>query len=189
VAFGDTLTLAEYLDGSTTYDFRCRRHDDPLRYGESLFGAIRNTRHLAIVRTYLRYQIPTATKNRMLWAFSGRRTPDGISALKLLMANDAHLDHPEDTCHLLGMVDTLMKFDSLGYDLNWVSDRTGNNILMDYCSCSKDLGGDDLNEVIRYFVSIGVRTDIKNHEGEMATDIAKRSGLIEVLRVAEREGK
>lgn len=122
----------------------------------------------------------------MLWDFCGRKTAAGISSIKLLLANGAHLDHPEHTCHFLGMVETFMKFDSLGYDFNWVSDRTGNNILMDYCSCSMDFQRDDLGKVLRYFISKGVHTDIKNHEGETAYDIAKRSGVIEVLREAEQ---
>jgi hypothetical protein len=187
VVSGDTLVLAEYLEGSSTYDFHCREHVDALREGERLSRMVQYTKHTPILRTYLRYPIPTDTKNAMLWGISGHATSEGMNAIKMLLAHDAHLDHPDHRCHLLEMVDTFMKFDSLGYDFNWVSDRTGNNILMDYCSCSEDFQRDDLGKVLRYFVSLGVRTDIKNHDGETAYDIANRSGVIEVLREAEKE--
>lgn len=107
----------------------------------------------------------------------------------MLLASDAHLDHPEHRCHVLWVVDAFERFDSLGYDFNWVSDRTGNNILMDYCTCSEDFQREDLKKVLTYLIGMGVRTDIKNHEGETAFDIAERSGVIGILREADRERK
>jgi len=185
----DTIALAEHLASAETYDFHCREHNDPLRDGDRLSRLILNTENMPLLRTYLRYPIPVDIKNDMLWSISGHKKPEGLLAIKMLLAKNAHLDHPEHRCHLLDTVDTFMKFDSLGYDFDRVSDRTGNNILMDYCSCSLDFQRDDLGKVLRYFVSVGVRTDIKNQQGETATDIAERSGVIEVLREAERGRK
>lgn len=187
VVSGDTIVLAEYLEGSITFDCSCREHIDFLREGNRLSRLVLDTKHVPILRTYLRYPIPTDIKNDMLWSISGRRAPEGLQAIKMLLANDAHLDHPDHKCYLLKMVDTFMKFDSLGYDFNWVSDRTGKNIVMDYCSCSLDFQRDDLGEVLRYFVGLGIRTDIKNLQGETAIEIAERSGAIVVLQEAMQE--
>jgi hypothetical protein len=56
VVSGDTLVLAEYLEGSSTYDFHCREHVDALREGERLSRMVQYTKHTPILRTYLRYQ-------------------------------------------------------------------------------------------------------------------------------------
>ncbi len=183
--FGDTIALAAYLDGAEEYDFACIRHDDLLRSGESLFSAIRDTRHIAVLRTYLRYPISSALKDELLWLRAERDS--AYVRTRILMDHGAHLTYPSTECIVRKMVECYEAFDSLGYDFNWVNLTTGNNILMDYCACTPTHFREDLMDVMRFLLTKGVRTDIKNLQGETAVDIAERSGTIEILREAEKE--
>ncbi len=182
-AFGDTVVLADYLSGTEEYDFRCRRHDDPLRAGESLHGAVMETRYPAVLRTYLRFPIQQEIKDKLLWRRAARDSGNVLT--RILLAHGAHLTYPAKECIVRDRVMYYERFDSLGYDFNWVAPTTGNNILMDYCSCSLDFQREDLKKVLGYFIGLGVRTNVKNHDGETAYDIATRSGVINVLREAE----
>lgn len=184
-AFGDTVVLADYLSGAEEYDFRCRRHDDPLRAGESLHGAVMETRYPAVLRTYLRVPIQQEIKDKLLWRRAARDSGNVLT--RILLAHGAHLTYPAKECIVRDRVMYYERFDSLGYDFNWVDPTTGNNMLMDYCACKPEHFREDFVEVIRFLLSKGVRTNIENLQGETAIEIAERSGAIEVLREAMKE--
>ncbi len=187
ITFGDTAVLDAYLKTSTTYDFACRRHDDYLRAGESLTWEMKETKHLSILRNYLRYPIPASTKDEFLY-WRMHETSDS-PFLQLLLHHDAHLEYFSTECQDYKAPRFLMTLDTLGYDFQWISPKTGNNVLMDYCACTErpKLSQADFKEVIRFLVDKRVRTDIKNLQGETAIEIAERSGAIEVLREAMEE--
>ena len=109
--------------------------------------------------------------------------------LRLLLQRDARLEFLSTECQDYDAPRFLLTLDTLGYDFQWTSPTTGNNILMDYCSCAVRPAQlqDEFKEVIRFLVKKGVRTDIKNQQGETAVDIAGRSGVISLLREAENE--
>lgn len=183
--FGDTVALAAYLDGAEEYDFACRRHDDFLRAGESLSGAVMESSYPAVLRTYLRYPISSVLKDELLWLRSGHDS--GYVHTRIALDHGAHLTYPSKECIVRKMIECYEPFDSLGYDFNWVDPTTGNNMLMDYCACKPNHFREDFVDVMRFLLSKGVRMDIKNLQGETAIDIAERSGAIEVLREAQKE--
>lgn len=187
ITFGDTAVLDAYLKTSRTFDFECRRHDDPLRSGEGLFWNMRETKHASILRIYLKYPIPSPIKDKLLTERINETSESDF--LQLLIKHDAHLEDLSTSCQDYKAPRFLATMDTLGYDFNWVSPMTGNNILMDYCACTDGPAQfqDEFKDVIRFLVKKGVPVDIKNHDGETAIDIAKRSGNWELLREAEKE--
>lgn len=187
IALGDTVVLDAYLKAHGIYDFECRPHDDFLRSGDSMIRQLRGTEHVSIYRTYLKHPVPQEIKDELLKSRLWEDHPSEI--MRLLMMHGASLELFGTNCQC-SMAPRFFAFmDTLGYEFNRISPNTGNNILMDYCSCTKDRVAfpNEFEEIIRFFVKKGVLTDIKNHQGETAFDIANRSGVIELLREAEKE--
>ncbi len=187
IALGDTIVLDAYLKAHGIYDFQCRPHDDFLRSGDSMIRQLRGTEHVPIYRTYLKHPVPQAIMDELLHE---RMWEDGPSEImRLLISHGAKLEHFSRSCQDFKAPLYLTFMDTLGYDFHWISPTTGNNILMDYCACMDRPAQfqDEFKEVIRFLVNKGVRTDIKNHQGETAIDIAERSGLIGFLREVENE--
>ena len=70
----------------------------------------------------------------------------------------------------------------LDYNFNWIDPEDGNNILMKYAKCPATENEEELIEIIKYFIKIGVKTDIKNNNGKTAYDIAVNKRVKEYLK-------
>ena len=178
--------LNEYLQSAADYDLVCRRHDDLMRTGDSMVRQMRLTKHISILRTYLKYPIPSSIKDELLASHWDHDSSSEF--LRELLKHDAHLAFYSERCISHNVLRFIRTLDTLGYDFNWTSTRTGNNILMDYCSCSDtpDQFKWERDAVISYLVKKGVRTDVRNQNGETAYDIARRSGLHPLLKEVEQ---
>lgn len=186
LALGDTVVLDAYLKAHGIYDFVCRDHDDYLRSGDSMIRQLRASENVPIYRTYLKYPVPQAIKDELLHE---RMWEDSASEImRLLICSGAKLEHFSTSCQDYKAPGFLAFMDTLGYDFHWISPTTGNNILMDYCACSDtpDQFKWERDAVISYLVKKGVRTDVRNQNGETAYDIARRSGLHPLLKEVEQ---
>lgn len=186
IALGDTLVLDTYLKAHGIYDFECRDHDDFLRGGDSMVRQLRQTKHASIYRTYFKYPLPQAIKDELLYWRMNMTSENEL--LRILLRHGAKLEYFSTECQDSKALRFLRTLDTLSYDFQWISPTTGNNILMDYCACTDRPAQfqEEFKEMVRFLVKKGVRTDIKNHQGETAIDIAERTGEIGVLREAER---
>jgi len=189
IALGDTVVLDDYLKTRGIYNVQCRHNVDFLRPGDSMIRQLGITTHASVYRTYLKYPVPQEILDELLYGRFMEDHPSEI--LRLLIARGAKLETFSQDCNPNKAPNFLPLLDTLDYDFHWTSPNKGNNILMDYCGCMDITPPfqDEFNWVIRFLVNKGVRMDIKNHRGETAIDIAKRSGVIDLLREAERERK
>lgn len=146
-----------------------------------LYFSICKSNSKELIEYYLTQKISDETKNKMLYFFSG--TEDDAVIVKLLLKNNAHLNEYSDSCNFIeGVLIDYKNLQKLGYDFNWIDPKDGNNILLKYAKCPATDDETELVEMLKYFVEIGVKTNVKNNEGKTAYELAINEKVKEYLK-------
>ncbi|MFT5819849.1 MAG: ankyrin repeat protein [Crocinitomix sp.] len=104
--------------------------------------------------------------------------------VQYLISIGAHFDH-----YLFCFPQGLPRFKKaaeLGYNLDWQDPDTGNNLFMNYAWCENEKDAEANIIVLKYLVSEGTRTDLKNIEGKTALDLATNEKIKAYLMSLEK---
>ena len=112
---------------------------------------------------------------------------DNKDIVKLLIDNKAKIvEYVESCIYSKNTLSRYNKFNKVNYNFNWIDPKDGNTILMKYVKCPANENEDELLDLIKYLVKIGVKTDIKNNEGKTAYEIAVNEKVKDYLKKYEK---
>ena len=147
-----------------------------------LYFSVCKSESLPLIKYYLSQNISDEIKNKMLYYYSDVKD-DNIDIVKLLIDNKAKIvEYVESCIYSKNTLSRYNKFNKVNYNFNWIDPKDGNTILMKYVKCPANENEDELLDLIKYLVKIGVKTDIKNNEGKTAYEIAVNEKVKEYLK-------
>ncbi|MCF8276755.1 MAG: ankyrin repeat domain-containing protein [Flavobacteriales bacterium] len=170
---GSIEVLKSHLENGGDPGWKCydTRVGKSLGFWLELHNMVSSSRSYEMIVYYLKYDIPQTTKNDMLESF----VATGDSELIELMVNHGcHVSIEARECLDRFVSDTFKRYTQLvkaGYDFNW-QDDDGNTLLMLHSKCKSQETSVELVSILQFLITHGARTDIKNHDGKTAFDLA-----------------
>lgn len=188
---GNVTKIKTYIENGGDPQLRCY---DPYGGGKfnvngsDLYFPICESSSKELVEYYLSLDIvPNQIKNEMFYFFLAKKDKNFLKLFINKYPQYSQAFRTVNNCfHDGDLTYYVFLNDELHYDYNQVDPITGDNILMKYAQCDglkfEGKYEEELLKTIKYFVSIGVKINIKNKEGKTAIDLAVNPKVKEYLQ-------
>lgn len=187
---GDIVTIKKYFEDGGSPILSCfdGSSGGPLNFSEDdLYYVICKSESESLIKYYLEQELTEEIKNKMFYFFIEEKNKTFIQYFIEKKIGNNLIFFLAKNCSNIMSREIHYVLTENSFNFNYINPENGNTILMEYATCSGDTETEDLLELIKYFISIGVKTNIKNHEGKTAKELAVNQKVKDYLEILEKK--